>query len=802
MLLVRLLLRNRLGIIIAIALLTGFMGYNALKVELSYELARMLPSSDSSFVDYVAFKERFGEDGNVFAVGIESDKLFELKNFNALHDLCLNIKKKDGVEEVVSITRLAVLLKNDSTKKFDFVQLTPVCLKTQAELDSVKKVIFSLYFYKDLLYNEQTNSYLVGITLDKKKINDKSRTTLVYEILALTEDFKSKTDVKIHYSGLPYIRTLTSEKIKSELFLFIIISLIIAAIIMILFFKSAKVVFSSMIIVLVSLIFTLGTISLFGFKITILTGVIPSLIIVIAIENCIFLINKYHWEYRNHGNKVKALSRMVRRIGFATLMTNLTTATGFATFILTSNSMLKEFGIIASINVMIEFVISITLIPIIFSYLAPPKEKHTQHLENKRVSNVIEIIKSIVFNRRKLIYSITIVFIAVCIYGMTWMKTSGKVVDDLRSDDPIFVDLKYFEKNFHGVMPFEISIDTKKKNGVMKLSTIKKIDALQKELAKFPVFSKPLSLAEFLKFAKQSFYNGDTSMYSLPDNMEKDFILSYLPGKGSNSKNLLRSFLDSNKRYTRISVQMADVGTKEMKYIEAKLRPKIDSIFDPLKYDVKITGNSLVYTKGTDFLIGNLLESVLFGIILISLLVAFVFSSYRMVIITMICNLIPLIVTAAIMGFAHIPVKPSTLIVFSVALGISIDNALLFLSKYRHELKINAGDIKLSVKNALDETGISMIYSAIVLVLGFGVFIVSGFGGTQALGMLISITLFIALFFNIIVLPSLILTLDKIITTRAFRKPIIEIYDVEVADDKLEDNILGDDDKPPVNSKN
>lgn len=365
---------------------------------------------------------------------------------------------------------------------------------------------------------------------------------------------------------------------------------------------------------------------------------------------------------------------------------------------------------------------------------------------------------------------------------MTLMRTSGKVVDDLKNNDPVFVDLKFFEKNFSGVMPFEISIDTKKKNGVMKLSTIEKIDKLQTELAKYPIFSKPMSLAEFVKFAKQAFFGGDKEQYVLPDNMDKDFILSYLPTKIKGKKNILHSFIDSTKQFTRISVQMADVGTKEVNLIHKHLRPIIDSIFDPAKFHVVITGNSVVYTKGTDYLINNLLESVLFGIILISIIVAIVFSSYRMVIIAMVCNLIPLIITAAIMGFGEIPVKPSTLIVFSIALGISIDNAILFLSKYRHDLKLNGGNIKQAVMNALDEAGISMIYSSIVLVLGFAVFIVSTFGGTQALGMLISITLFIALFFNIIVLPSLVLSLDKIITTKAFREPIVDIY----SDDKDE----------------
>jgi len=783
--LVKLILRNRLAIIIVVTILTAFMAYKALNVKLSYELPRMLSSGDSTSIKYDIFKSRFGEDGNIFAVGIKNSKIFELSQYNALHDLCNTIKKKEGVEEVVSITRAINIYKDTIRHKFVFRQIMPVKPSSQSKVDSIRHLIYSLPFYEGFLYNKSKDAFLVAITLNKNEINDKSREGLISDIKSIIDEYKDKTGSEVHYSGLPYIRTLTTLKIKSELFLFIILSLIIAAVIMILFFKSAKVVLSSMIIVVISIIWTLGTLSLLNFKITILTGVIPSLLTIIAIENCIYLINKYHWEYRLHGNKIKALSSVVKRIGFATLMTNLTTATGFAAFIFTSNTMLREFGIVASINVMIEYLMSLALIPIIFSYMPPPKEKHVKHLKNKKLNKIIETVKMLVFHKRSIVYVVTIIFVIVCIYGVTRMKISGKVVDDIKASDPIYVDLKFFEKNFRGVMPFEISIDTKKKNGAMKLSTISKINKLQKELENFPQFSKALSIAEFAKFGKQAFYNGDPSFYSIPSNMEKDFILSYFPSKLTGENNLMHSFLDSNRRYTRISLQMADIGTKEMKQIEAKLKPKIDSIFDPEKFDVTITGNSVVFTKGTDFLIRNLLESLLIGILIISVLVALVFSSYRMVVIAMICNLIPLLVTAAIMGYANIPVKPSTLIVFSVALGIAIDNALLFLSKYRQELKLNHGNISKSVANALSETGISMIYTSIVLVLGFGVFIVSGFGGTQALGMLISITLFMALFFNIIVLPSLILTLDKIITTRAFKKPIIEIYDIDVSDDEV-----------------
>ncbi|MEI8049238.1 MAG: MMPL family transporter, partial [Bacteroidota bacterium] len=515
----------------------------------------------------------------------------------------------------------------------------------------------------------------------------------------------------------------------------------------------------------------------------------PSLIVVIAIENCIYILNKYHWEYRQHGNKILGLSRVVQRIGFASLMVNTATATGFAAFIVVSNQMLREFGIIAAISIMVEYVLCILLLPIIFSYMKPPTEKQLKHLNNRIFSSLLEKIIYLIQYKRKWIFVTAGILLVVGIIGMLNMRTSGKVVDDISENNILYKDLKFFEKQFGGVMPFEISIDTKKKKGVMRLSTIQKIDELQIEILKNKEFSKPLSIAELAKFAKQAYFNGNPEMYSLPNSQEKNFVLSYFPRKAEGQKQMLTSFIDSTQRYTRVSFQMADVGTNQMNRLLDSIRPKVAEIFPAQDYEVNITGNSLVYARGTEFLIKHLVESVLIAIGFISLLMALMFSSVRMIIVSMVPNIIPLIITAAIMGFTGVPVKPSTIIVFSIALGISVDNAIQYLSRYRHELKVTGNDIGRSTINALREAGFSMIYTSIVLVLGFSVFMVSGFGGTQALGMLVSTTLFIAMFFNIMVLPSFLLVLDKYAVTKAFKaEPFIEIFD---GDEEGNDNGQG-----------
>jgi predicted RND superfamily exporter protein len=774
--LTRALLRNRPVILIFIVFLTAFMGWKGVGVKLSYDNASILPADDSFVVDYATFKKRFGEDGSVIVIGVENPSMFQLKDFNLWYDLTADMTKIEGVEGVMSITKAATIQKNDSLHQFDFNQLVTSKPTTQSGVDSLKNKILAQRFYDGLLFNSKTDVYILAITLKKAVLNDKIRMSITDNIVDRAKEYTAQSGHELHYSGLPYIRTMTARTVQHELFLFVLLSIIVAAFILYLFFRSLKVVASSLVVVGISIVFTLGLVGLFGFKISILTGVIPSLIVVIAIENCIYILNKYHWEYRNHGNKILALSRVIRRIGFASLMVNTATAAGFAAFILVSNQLLREFGIIASISIMMEYALCITLLPIIFSYMNPPSDKHVKHLDNNFFNGVLEKIFFVIQHKRGWVFSIAGLLLLIGIVGMLNMRTSGKVTDDIHHGNPLYQDLKFFEKQLGGVMPFEISVDTKKKKGVMLYSTIQRIDQLQNIISKNKEFSKPLSIAEFTKFAKQAYFNGNPEMYTLPNSMEKTFVLSYLPKKTDGKQQLLNSFIDSTQQITRVSFQMADIGTKEMNRLLSSIRPQVDSIFAKADYDVKITGSSVIYTRGTEFLIKHLLVSVLIAVGFISLLMALMFSSVRMIAVSMLPNIIPLIITAAIMGFTGVPIKPSTIIVFSIALGISVDNTIQYLSRYRHELKTTGNNIKLSTLNALHEAGFSMIYTSIVLVLGFSVFMVSSFGGTQALGLLVSTTLFIAMFFNIIVLPSLLLVLDKYLVTKAFKsEPVIDI---------------------------
>jgi hypothetical protein len=778
-----------------ITVLTVIMGWQARKVGISYEFAQMLPAKDSTNILYQEFKEIFGEDGAVMFIGITDSSIFELDRFNSWYDLTYRIRSIKGVAEVLSIAKVYQLIKNDSLKQFEFQLIVQEKPGTQEELDSLKDLILGQPFYESLLYNRQSQATLMMVTLDKSELNTRARFQLIEQVKTAGDEFSTRNDVKVHYSGLPYIRTKTTEILQKEIIQFIIIALLIATFILFLFFRSVRAAASTMLIVIINVVWTLGVIVLLGYKITVLTGILPPLIVIIVVENCIFLLNKYHHEFRLHGNKIRALSRTVQRISSANLMTNATTAAGFATFMITGNKILVEFGIVASINIMFAYILSLFLVPIIFSFLPDLKERHHRHLDSGFVGGMILGIVNIVQRRRNLIYIVTVGIVLAGISGIALLKTTGRIVDDISHKDVLYKDLAFLEENFGGAMPFEISIDSRKKKGVMRLQTINKIAQFQDSLKAYPEFSRSLSIADVMKFSRQAFFSGESRYYELPNSQEVNFMFRYMPKTSGQKRTIINSFIDTNIQVTRISTQMANIGTREIKRIRDDLKPKLDQIFPPEDYTTHITGTSMVYLEGNRYMVKNLAQSLILAIILITGLMALLLSSFRMILVSMIPNLVPLVMTAGMMGFLNIPIKPSTILVFSIALGISVDNAIHFLSRYRLFLIQNNWNIKDAVLSALKETGYSMTYSSIVLVFGFSIFSTSSFGGTQALGYLITFTLLMALLCNLFLLPSLLLTLDKRITTRRFREPMVDIFDEEL-DIELEELELEKTSKP------
>jgi len=770
-------LNKRIPIILLLIAAIAFMANNARYADITYQMAKILPSDHKVYLDNQDFISEFGESQNTMVIAVQDDDFYTSNHLKEWSKLTDSISILEGVNNVLSITNLSVVSTDSLQKKF-LVKKWYNSDYTELELENAVKVFKEQKIYDGMLFNDESNASIMLIPIKKEVLEGPQRTDLIDKIVSLSSIYSNNTNVKIRFSGLPYLRTIESVKVKDEISLFILLTLLITSFILFLFFKSIRATLASILVVIIGVIFSFGTIGFLGYEISILMALVPPIIIVIGIPNCIFLINKYHTEFKISKDKNRSLHLMISKIGNITLLTNLTTASGFAAFILTKSETLQEFGIVASINICFIFLISLVVIPIWFSFMGAPKTRHTKHLDKKWVRAVVVLMSSWVKNKRQVIYTITIILTVLGIIGLLNVKTTGNITDDLNTDSVLYKDLQFFESNFGGVMPFEIIIDTRDTNALEKVYFMRKVQRLQDELSKYDEFSKAISYIEFVKYANQTYKNDGEKYYVLPQQMNLPRISSIIRKSEINDNSGIKLKDDINSK-ARITLRMADISTPRMDEIVSDLQPKIDEIFPSPQYNVTITGSSMVFLEGTKFLVVNLMYSLILVIILISIFMAWMFRSFRMVLVSLVPNLIPLLLTSAIMGYFGIPLKPSTILVFSIAFGISVDDTIHFLAKYRQELLLNNWKIKESVYAALKETGVSMIYTSVVLFFGFFVFVASDFVGTVALGLLVSITLFFAMMSNLLLLPALLLSLEKSITTMAFRDPLMEVFDEE-----------------------
>ena len=755
-------IKFRIALLVLLLAITSLMGYYASKVELSYEFTNAIPTDNLKYQEYQDFRKQFGEDGNLMVIGVQTDKFFSQDFFSDYVALVAKLEKVSAVENVLSIPGAINLVKDTSTGQLTTQKL----VNGPVNADSLKRDFYNLPFYRGFLYNPETNAYLMALRIDKKVLNSKNRNGVVNEITALSDEFGKKHNIEMHYSGLPLIRTVMATQVQSEMKMFLIMSFVLTAVILALFFRSFVAVLASMVVVAVGVIWSVGTIALLGYKITLLTALIPPLIVVIGIPNCVYFLNKYHAEYNRHQNKMKSLLRMVDRMGIVTLFTNLTAAIGFGVFYFTKSALLKEFGLVAGINIMAIFLISLVFIPALFSFLPPPKGRHTSYLESRWMNNLLTTLTNWVFSHRVWIYGFTIAICIFSVIGLLRLNTVGYIVDDLPKEDKVYQDLKFFEENFRGVMPLEIVIDTKKRNGAVSLPVLQKMDEMTAYLKQFPEIGHSLSIVEGVKFARQAYYDGDSTSYAVPNMFDAAFIQPYLRSsgdKGTMFNKLITAFMDSTKQKTRISISMADVGSKRLPALLDSIRPKAYELFDSSRYNVSFTGTSVVFLEGSKFIINSLRDSLILAFVMIFGCMILLFRSWRILLISMVINIVPLLITAGLMGWANIPIKPSTVLVFSVALGITIDVTIRFLVNFKQELARHEDDIAITVRKTIHDTGLSIIYTSLILIAGFGVFAFSEFDGTKSLGYLTSLTLLLAMVANLTLQPAFLLWMDKVL---------------------------------------
>jgi hypothetical protein len=790
-------LRYKYILLVLLFLATAFFGYHASQVKLGYDFARAIPTDNPKYLAFERFKKTFGDNGGLLVIAAQTNRFFDSAFFNDFVQLQRDLKGVRGIEGILSAPGAVNLVRAESSERLQALPIFTDGLLTQAQIDSGRTVLLNIPFYRGLLFNLQTNTWMMAATVNNNLFNSPERTQIIDKVLSLTGAFEKKHNIELHMSGLPLIRTILSDRIKDEMKFFLIGSVLLSALILLLFFRSVGAMLLSLAVVGIGVVWSVGFLHLMGYKISLLTALIPPLVVVIGIPNCIYFLNKFHTSYKETGDKREAIIQMVSKMGIVTLFCNIAAAIGFAVFALTKSAILKEFGAVAGVNILALFFISLFLIPAVLSMQPAPKPRHMRYLENHRLQQLLAKVERWSVHHRKLIFGITAVVLALAIVGITRLKSVGYIVDDVPKNDKIYTDLKFFEENFGGVMPLEIVVDTKKKQGVTRnLQNLVKIDSLVQYLSSQNYIGKPLTLTEGLKFARQAFFEGDSNFYSMPGENDLLALRPYLSqnaanadsGTGAGKKGftrLMSSFMDEDKQQARISVTMKDVGSERLPFLldsiqtraeaifnrdsiaaltatpEEKEANKDDSLWGKRRYDVELTGASVTFLEGSRFIINGLKESVFWAFLLIALCMLYLFRSLRILLCSLIPNVIPLIITAGLMGWTGVPLKPSTVLVFSVALGIAIDITIRFLVNYKQQLKDKDASVQRTVISTIYATGLSIIYTSIVLTAGFVIFCFSGFGGTQALGWLTSVTLITATIANLVLLPALLLAMYR-----------------------------------------
>ena len=850
-------LRNRFTIIGILALFTIFFGYQAMSgLKLDNKYGILLPDNATAKIDHDRFKELFGEDGGALVIGIETDSLYTEENFLKWKELGDSILKIDGVESVVSEANLFTISNNTEAQKFEAHKVFSDTKYGEKSIDSIKAEIKNNPLFRGLLYSDDDNVSLMIVGVEESFITDQKKAKVVLNIEALADTYNTYFG-KPKFAGMPHLRVLIAKQVMKEMYIFIALLIFITSLLIYIFFRSLRVVLICNLIVIIAVIWSVGSIGTLGYKLTVIMALIPPLMIVIGIPNCLFLMTKYHQEVLEHGNKVKALTRVIKKIGTATLLTNFTTALGFLTFVTTRSPKLMEFGITAALNIMLIFIVSICILPIILSLSKTPKPKHLKHLERKMAVGLLDKLVDITLNHRKWVYISTICIVIFSVLGLMQIKATGNLTGDLPQDHQILKDFNFLQDNFGGSIPFEIMIDYKEPSRLGKSTTLQRIEEVQNKYSEDPLFAKFISYIDFLKAANMALHNNDSTQFKLVTQRRKLGILKrYIDSSVvTNSTGIglgINELLDTTNRVLRIRTQIKDLGSYDVADKVDSMAIELDEILNPDKKDIEafyltysenknvayidsiifgypsiynsvtkilangddnlqlefdmdqelikthygnkdfeanlrtaidneyfgitFTGTAVAVSNGTQYMVFNLLTSLLFAILAISILMAILFRSSRMVLVSLIPNFIPLLFTAGVMGWFGIPLKPSTLLVFSIAFGISVDDTIHYLAKYRQELKTKQWDLKQCVIMAIREAGLGMFYTSIVLFCGFSMFSFSQFGGTKALGLLVSLTLLVAMITNLVVLPTLLLSLERRLTTKSFEEPYFDAY--------------------------
>ncbi|MEM7160951.1 MAG: MMPL family transporter [Bacteroidota bacterium] len=732
----------------SIAALTVFFCFQITdKLTTNYDFEKFFPQNDPETDFFLEFRDKFETDNDFVLIGIGNDNgifdaefLFDIDRFsNALARLKF-------VTDVKSPTNIELPIISGGVP-YD-VPILNFQKEEKYSSDSTK-----IFNSPELLNNffSEDGKHLSILVSHEQYLSKQRCDSLSMSLQDCVSDFGFD---EIHLAGRAVGQRYFVERIEMELITFVSISIVLITLFLVIAFRSKWGVAVPLTVVLLAVIWLVGIMVMFGKAFDILLTIVPTILFVVGMSDVVHIVSKYFDELRLGREKLVALKTAFKEIGIATFLTSITTAIGFLTLLSSSIIPLREFGIIAATGVFVAYILAYTLLPAVLLLSKKPKVSDKKPLEVFWTRKLHGFLLWTIRNKKKVLIG-SLGVLALCILGISKIEVNNYLLEDLRENDPLKKDFMYFENTFAGVRPFEMHINVIDKNkSIFHPQVLHEIELIEDYLYSDYEIGFIASPVSAIKMINKANHRGIQEFYKLPDDYEQLDKVSKQLSRFAKSKQM-RALITEDQSEGRLFGKMGDWGAKEIKRRNEGLDNFINQNINTQLIQVRQTGTARLIDLNNELLSATMIQGLVIAFLAIALIVGLMFKSFKMILISFVPNVFPLLLVAAFMGFTGIDLKVSTAIIFTIAFGIAVDDTIHFLSKLRLELGKGRSELY-AIKRTFIGTGKAIILTSLILVAGFLSLMISSFKGTFYTGLLVSLTLFFAVFSDLLLLPVLL----------------------------------------------
>jgi len=740
-------------VIFALLVLTifSFIPLRSLKFEFSIE--KLFPRDDEDLAFFQQFQQQFQsqQDDEFILIGLKNNKgIFKQDFLTKTDSLTKFISKLENIIKIYSLTSTNLIYFQNQE-----INARPLIHVTQPEFYSSDSVyLFASKEYRDLLVSKDGRSIAIA-AFNKQFLTDDQKDVILDNIKNKIEQLRFD---EFHLTAKIRVERIYVKEIQKNLAIYLIISLTLISIALFILFKSVKTIITPLLIVAVSIIWTMAFIALTGHSLDIISSLLPPILAAICMSDIIHISTHYIENLRTGLSKKEALAKTYREIGLATFYTCCTVATGFFTLGITDIIPIRNFGFFAGIGLFIAYGITMLTLHAFYTLSPIPKmvyEKIAEHRWNRFLRFSF---KNVIKNKYAIL-GIIAVIAATSIYFITKIEINSSLLQEIPKKNPVLDDYKFMEADFAGTRPFELELTTNKNNSFFEVEKLKQVEEIETFLKDSCGVGNLISSTSMFRGANKAFHGGDTSYFVLPTS-QQDINRFYEAIFQTEHAEEMQHYLSEDGKRLRISGRLPNLTIKEFKKIEDRFDKFYRSKNYSENFSYHFTGSAVLLDKVTYSLTKNLFTGIIIDAIIIALIAFLLLRHWRIILIIMIPNVIPLLIMGAAMGILHINLKADTSVIFAIAFGIAVDDTIHFLSRFKLELSKGLS-LPYAIKRTYLSTGKAIIVTTLVLLSGFMTLLSSSFGGAFYIGLLISLCLFTALLMELTVTPILILLFYK-----------------------------------------